>query len=385
VQRDENGVIISSYRWPDCVNPDDDGDGIEDACEQKYQCQGQDDIERDTCFDPHDPSDDPAGDPDGDSYTNLEECQNQTDPFTPEVRGFALTLSDIKSGKPIGEWLPEFEGVLKLEIEWIGMDPAPAIKVNLDSSRYAGRAVNDPDPAATVTKYLPWYVDQFNGFDFGLTQSDPTLNANEHSFSQELDEVAANAGVYTVYLQSWDYGGHTRVIVTVADDPGSRAEIQVPAGSGGTGIGSAWIHDNAAQRLDPNADIDQIVFDKQSYAVSAGDDFNNFDEYRGIIFTPTVGAQRMHKRLNPYRKDLFVRAVGYDPLSAPFALGKAFENAGIDIHDTTDWGHDATEPYNSTDGRFFVYYKSGSITNIAGDKVTGDEDTGWAQHWPKRE
>jgi hypothetical protein len=63
----------------------------------------------------------------------------------------------------------------------------------------------------------------------------------------------------------------------------------------------------------------------------------------------------------------------------PFALGLAYDNAGIDIHNTTCWGHDATE-----DGSFFVYYREGLITNIVGNRVTGD-GTGWSANWPKRE
>jgi parallel beta-helix repeat protein len=368
VKRNENGEIIDAYNWPDCTNPDDDGDQLPDLCEDKY-----------AGFDSHDPTDDPNGNPDEDLYTNLEECQNKTDPFTPEPVGFTLAVTDIKTGQNFQNWLPQYEGVLKIAATWAGTGPAPE-QVNFrleNTSRHAGRAVNDPNPAVTTTNYPAWYA--FNGFDFGLTATNPISNPDVHSFAQELTAVAGTGGVYTAYLQCWDYGGSTRAVVTLPGIAGAEAGIQVPIGSAGTGISSAWAHDSGNPRLDPNADIDKIIFDEKEYPAPLGDDFNNYDEYRGILNTLLPSGELQHKRLNPRRKDLFLRAVGFDPELAPFALGDAFSNAGIDIHDTTDWGHDATE-----DGTFFVYYRVGSVADISGYQVTG-LNTEWATHWPKRE
>ena len=42
-----------------------------------------------------------------------------------------------------------------------------------------------------------------------------------------------------------------------------------------------------------------------------GDDFSNFEEYRGIVYTPTIGGNLTHIRLDPFRKDLFIRAQGF--------------------------------------------------------------------------
>ena len=370
VKRDENGSIIGSYLWPDCLNPDDDGDGLPDLCENKYEG-----------FNSHDPSDNPSGDPDEDGNSNAVECRNGTDPFTPEIVNLSVTVTDVKSGLNFNDWLPEYEGLLKIEVTWTGTGSVD-FKLE-DTSRHPGRAVNDPDPAVTVTTYPGWY--DYNGFDFGLTATNPLTNPDVHSFDQQLLSVTGTGNVYTAYLQSWDYGGRTKVVVTVPNDDSTRAEIWVPRGSGGTGIGNAWIYDQDAERLIPNADIDKIIYDKKEYSSLPGDDFNNFKEYRGIVYTQPIDGQRRHKRLNPHRKDLFVRSVGYDPVTAPFILGTAFSSAGIDVHNITDWGHDATERYESEYGQFFVYYKTGSITAIDGDSVNGDANTGWAKHWPKRE
>jgi hypothetical protein len=183
-------------------------------------------------------------------------------------------------------------------------------------------------------------------------------------------------------------------------DPNIVQVLWIPKGSDNNGIGSAWPHDNGTKRLDANADIDTIIFDNPGqFTAPQGDDFNNFEEYRGIVYTATVGGQLQHLRLNPYRKDLFIRAEGFDA-AYPFEIGDALLNAGVDVHDTTLWGHDAT--VCSTDltqnAKFFTYYTTGSITNIEHQVGPGSDQspiissqlvtgvvTNWAKTWPAYE
>jgi hypothetical protein len=213
--------------------------------------------------------------------------------------------------------------------------------------------------------------------------------------------------VYAIYLQCWDYGGRTLLAVKHPTNSNIRSEAWIPRGSGANGIGSAWQYDNdPASRLDANADIDRIVFDPSmdKYPAPLGDDFNNFEEYRGIVYYPASEMNKApearvltHQRLNPLRKDLFVRAEAFDDAIGdpyrpfdppmvngtpqwsdydPFRLGLAFQNAGIDVHNTTGWGHDVTEDYS-----FFLYHRKGTISEITGSVVKGT-GTGWAQTWP---
>jgi hypothetical protein len=351
---------------PDCINEDDDGDTLKDSCEDKY-----------AGFDSRDPNDDPLGNPDDDMWTNQEECENETNPFEAEIVGFSFTVTDLKDGQDYDHWLPEYNDALRLQITWTGTGPAPA-QIDIvceDTSRRPGRVVNDPNPALTTTNYPAWY--DYNGHDFGLTALNPIDNPAVHSYAQQLPGVTGAAGVYTVYLQSWDYAGRTTVKATVPGFADAKAIIQLPRGSGGSGISNIWVWDSDAQRVDPTADIDQIIFDQQGYSAPLGDNFDYLKEYRGILYTE--GGQLKHLRLNPHRKDLFVRGVGYDPANAPFAIGPAFANAGIDVHDITDWGHDATE-----DGSFFIYYRKGTIDSVFGTQVAAS-GTDWVSHWPKRE
>jgi len=283
------------------------------------------------------------------------------------------------------------------------------------TSNYPGRAVNDPNPALMAEHHYPdWY--DFNGFDFGLTTSLTDGSGQPvHSYAQGPIEVIGTNGVYEIYLQCWDYGARTKVLV-LNPEPGHTDDLGLmwaPRGSRNNGIASFWTYENETDPLAPNADIDKIVFDLLSPAPTAasGDGFNNFEEFRGITgIQPKLDAlgnpiedgngnietEFFHKRLNPHRLDLFVRAEGFDlddavgdpyrelPLDVylPFRIGQAFFNAGIDIHNTTGWGHDATG-----DNSFFTYYRSGTIASIARQTVTGAADSGtdWAGGWPKHE
>jgi len=321
------------------------------------------------------------------------EYQNGTNPIVAESIAFDVTIVD-GAGNPIYDtWLPAYGQSVKVKATWAGSVPAPAqavFRLKM-TSNYPGRAVNDPNPAEMQSHGYPsWYydasrqIDNFHGPDFGLTTA-PLSSLDQCNsvdcFSQgRLIVPATETGTYYVYLNCWDYGGRTEIFVTDPVSGTNIGQMWVPEGSDKNGIGSAWVYDQGTSRLDPNADSDAVVFESLgAYNAPLGDDFNNFEEYRGIIYTPTVFENPTHLRLNPYRKDLFVRGVGFD---APLHIGDAFVNAGIDVHDTTSWRHDVTE-----DGRFFVYYRKGMITGIDTGtlrKVTG-VDTEWPTFWPKHE
>jgi hypothetical protein len=57
--------------------------------------------------------------------------------------------------------------------------------------------------------------------------------------------------------------------------------------------------------------------------------------YQTTAYVPLRSVQ--HQRLDPKRKDLFVKYIGFDsgpgqPCGCPFAIGAAFANSGIDVH-----------------------------------------------------
>jgi hypothetical protein len=176
--------------------------------------------------------------------------------------------------------------------------------------------------------------------------------------------------------------------------------IWIPKGSGSNGIGSNWEHDNQDERLNSNADVDAIIFDgadnSSNYTAPAGDDFTNFEEYRGIVYAlrNDVGVLELrHLRLNPHRKDLFIRGEGFDDAAGdiyrefdpvdgdwsnyyPFRIGRALYWAGIDVWNTTGWHHDATE-----NNDFFVHHKTGQIESVVDFEVNGS-GTNWLPSWP---
>jgi len=400
VKRDGNGNIIGAYLWPDCKNPDSDFDGLPDVWERRVINADDGDVVI-TLFDVWSEEDcDPADircDYDGDGYRHIEEYENGTDPIVAQVPNFAITVRSTTTGDNYDTWLPEFNAVLEIEAEWNGVNPPEQVWFSLkNTTKLPGRAINDPDPNLYGITYPEWY--RYSGYDFGLTSQ-----MAENSFEQGPVQVSDSAdgltdGKYTIYLRCWDYGGRTKLVVgDAAENPTYIAEKWIPKGSGINGLAAAWDFDNnpatpnqvPVQNLNPGGDIDRILFQNPgAYTNTLGDDLDNLSEYRGIVYR--VNNIDRHMRLNPYRKDLFVRAVGFDDATGdpyrpidplyqdgyPFRIGNALKNAGIDVHNTTGWGHDFT-----ADNSFFVYYTAGQASISSGYLVSGS-GTNWATKWP---
>jgi parallel beta-helix repeat protein len=367
------------YYWPDCLNPDIDGDGLPNWWEEEYFAGS--------------PTDgDPEANDDGDIYDNQTEYGNGTDPTTPQNIAFVVTATDLGTGNG----LPEFGKTFMVQATWDGSGPPPAQAIFSLSmtSNYPGRAENDPDPADMIGggNYPSWY--DYHGPDFGLTTMSSPDCSTDDCFSQGSVGVPDTGdGTYVVYLHSWDFGGRTKVVVTDPDAGNYIGQLWVPIDSDKNGISSAWDDYGDLSAVDPNADTDAIIFDGPGYTAPLGDDFTHFEEYRGIIYTETLGGPPKHKRLNPSRKDLFVRGVGFHDPNDPtgpgpeylFDFGLAFENAGIDVHDTTDWGHDTTN-----DGKFFIYFGEGTDLQVTIDisgqlRTFSGSGTNWSGAWPKHE
>ncbi len=377
------------YKWPNCLRDDIDGDDLPNWWEDEIP--EFDDENEDSDFEGHTTGlKDGDENLDGDAFTNLEEYENGTDPNEPQFKSFLLEVI----GTAYSDWLPQFGQTLTLQAEWVDDDNAPAVAIfslNM-TSNYPGRAVNDPDPSQlNMPKYPTWYyskadgIDNYHGPDFGLTAVNPATDPDVHSFhtgevSVRDDGDGAIDGKYTIYLQCWDYGGKTKVLVTDPVTGDHIGQLSIPLDENRNGIGDKW-EMGISQSLNPNADVDAIIFDNPgTYTAPLGDDFNNFEEYRGIVFIPTGSSTIQNLRLNPLRKDLFIRTEGFDDI---VEIGAAFDKAGIVVHDTTGWGHDATD-----DNSFFIYLSEGAVTidnsNIMQPKVLGAE-TGWSEEWPRHE
>ena len=211
--------------------------------------------------------------------------------------------------------------------------------------------------------------------------------SNDYSFDPNNKNIlssSAPAGpTASIDLYSFDFGG--RAILTASTTvSGSTVEatITLPLDSDNDKLPDVWErmfgfnayngHSFRADLLDGDVDVDQS--NENAYI---GDGLTNFREYRGIVFDKltkdssgritAVQLRSEHKRLDPRKKDLFVRGDGYInsiecgptgpspqptycnniPDAVPFNIGpisgltgdenfkNAFENAGIVVHDVT--------------------------------------------------
>ena len=136
------------------------------------------------------------------------------------------------------------------------------------------------------------------------------MHSNRSVLSSNVTPAGSQA---SIELYSFDYGGSLTLKATTSYN-GSLLEgtIDLPLDSDNDGLPDAWENAHAGfnpfnnhtfspDDLDGLADIDTSL--DNSYT---GDGLTNFQEYRGIIFDPQ-NASAYHRRLNPWRKDLFVR------------------------------------------------------------------------------
>ena len=107
LKRDSSGNITGSYRWPNCLNPDDDRDGMPDVWEVLHGLNPLN-------------ATDASLDPDGDGITNLQEFINGTDPNQAPPQSFQIEVLDETGQATYDTWLPGFNRVLKVRVSWTG-------------------------------------------------------------------------------------------------------------------------------------------------------------------------------------------------------------------------------------------------------------------------
>jgi Tol biopolymer transport system component len=168
-------------------------------------------------------------------------------------------------------------------------------------------------------------------------------------------------GTNELFFTSYDYGGSITInaLAQMGGTIGTvTADFSLPKDTNGDSLPDGWVKQYGS--LTSTGDGETIA--GNSYT---GDGLSNFKEYRGfkwgvleatdtgdgryktdaLVFKGTV----RHFRTHPLRKDLFVMFTGYDAYNGsdpavvmsgtqptgrpklPFAIGKAFANAGIDV------------------------------------------------------
>ena len=148
-----------------------------------------------------------------------------------------------------------------------------------------------------------------------------------------------------ITITSHDFGGKTVITAeTTYNGQTDTGELRIPKDSDNDGLPDAFELDpnlNPSDKLDPfkndtdnDGVLDGLEDEEGTENQDIGDGDTAFEEYRGVMWN---GA---HHRLSSERKDLFVVAVDFDLAQAPFAVGAAFEEAGVDVYsvETTSIG-----------------------------------------------
>jgi hypothetical protein len=248
------------------------------------------------------------------------------------------------TGSSPSQWKPErvrltatLENSNSGPVEYTGTDVIFNI---ISTSTLEGVATNDVEVSPNAPDF---------SFD-GNNPEDPTGDVRVFENSVNLGE--------TVDLYAYDFGGQVivKVTTTVEGNP-VEGEIKLPLDSDSDSLPDSWEVEHgfdpynantfSAENIDGLADID--VSENNTHD---GDGLPNSREFRGIILDVLNSNGKIHKRLDPHKKDLFVRGDNFansipqntTPDVLPFSVDheaaygspSAFEQAGIKVWDVTE-------------------------------------------------
>jgi hypothetical protein len=360
----------------DACDPDDDNDTVADGNDNCRLVSNADQSNIDG-----DPDGDACDDDiDGDDLLNDEEVALGTSPTNPDTDGDGLPdNSDPDPLNPAGAEnytivLEAREGAANVTDTWLPaplsptypQQSTPTIPSVYQSSQVTVVATfknpdGDPTPfTSDVTFTLS--PSTWEGVATNDTELYVGTPSNDFSFDPDdktvLNQTVAAGPVpeeASVTLYTFDYGGQATIMVTTTDPDGNSVEgtTTLPLDSDKDLLPDVWENDisgfNAYNAKSFSAAIDdgQEDLDTSASNTYIGDGLTNFLEYRGIILDDAFGAFTEHIRLDPWKKNLFVRGDNFQnsipPNTAPDVLnfsvvvpgGSAFENAGMVVHDVT--------------------------------------------------
>ena len=223
------------------------------------------------------------------------------------------------TGEDYNSWLPTGDGTKTVTVSYTITSLPSGYAFNSFYVSYitnlTGKYTNDP------TDTTPAAVD----FNCGTTLC---LNGQRFTGSAQLTAL--------------DYGGSITLCVKLTKSGATDIVecIRVPKDSDNDSLPDAWEYQYGD--LTGNGDVDKDVA-----RAFTGDGLTNFEEYRGVKWSTEVVLSSdnttyqtpayvssgvvQHMRLDPTKKDLFVKYTGYNS-DYPFAIGEAFKNAGIKVY-----------------------------------------------------
>ena len=377
---------------PNTDQLDKDNDGIGNACDTDMDDDGVDD--KDSNLDPIPVSSDGDNCPLVSNNDQLDddndECGNACDPdddndgycdgLQAYPEGPCTPTGGCQAGPPPS--VPTDTIVFEVEQGWLWPQPtwdgAELIpdQVNLSAQvKNAGGTIvsfdSDTNVTFEITYTTNWPGVAINDQEDEPCEDDFSFDANDRTVkSVTVPGSEANTDFY-----AYDFGGYVTIKATGTYNGSTvDGQITLPIDSDGDHLPDAWeslypdvdgldplVPESSDQgKTDNDADVD---FDSLEINTMIGDGLSNFNEYRGIVYdSKSLDGQTIvysHERLDPTRKDLFVRGDGYKnstecrttstrPDHCNIALDfsvdyqeafgpgqSAFEEAEIDLHDVT--------------------------------------------------
>ena len=322
---DNDGVPDTTDSCPLLVNVGDpDGDGIDSACDPDDNNNGI----LDGCDIFNNPG---ATDSDGDGV--IDSCDNCIDVYNPEQ------ADNDQNG--VGE---ACEPTVFIRFTFVdqGDNPEPYetwLPTDGQSAQITAELIDNGNVVTPDSDILLSLVDANTSSLPGKYTNDPSTD-DSYDYSGPLGPVPSE-----ITITSHDFGGKTVITAeTTYNGQTYTGELRIPKDSDNDGLPDAFELDpnlNPSGKLDPfkndtdnDGVLDGLEDEEGTENQDIGDGDTAFEEYRGVMWNG------VHHRLSADRKDLFVVAVDFDPAQAPFTVGAAFEEAGVDVYsvETTSSG-----------------------------------------------
>jgi hypothetical protein len=196
---------------------DDDGDGLSNACEAQYPG-----------LDPNQPND-PSDDPDGDGFTNAQECDNGTDPFTPEgglpvsgLPGLVCLVAAMLLGGGVCLHRTRRRGLAALAVLLSLSLALPAV-AGVDTLTFQG-ALNNPQGAPVADGVYPMEFRLYSSATGGTvlwSESHGSVGVTEGYFAVLLGSAGGPALAPVLQLPATIY-------LEIAADLGSGVQVFSP-------------------------------------------------------------------------------------------------------------------------------------------------------------
>lgn len=293
----------------------------------------------------------------------------------------------LEPGSGYGSWLPAPEAKEMQGVQFTASEPlAVTVRIQPKTGKGATRSARIEFRLEDITRH----TGVCGNFPRGAGEKDDLRFADKQPDGIVVEGKAAHTTddvtEATVYVQAKDFGAWGRLTASAPKlslkaiyKPTNTYSLTIPRDEDGNHIADAW----EGTALEPSADDEEVAGQ-----TARGDGLTVASEYRGLVVLEN-GA-KVHKRLNPKRKELFVIDAG--GIFDTGAWERASDISAYKVDDSmvqSSGGGGRSPIVNFLPGPDSSHKYAVRLETVSGDKDPGDPndktgDWGYTLEWPIR-